>query len=159
MISLPIDPLLPKLLETLQEKKNVLLRASPGSGKTTRVPPALLKAPFLKPTQEVWVLEPRRVAAKYSALRIAEELNEPIGERVGYLFRFENRTSPKTRLKFLTEGMFNRLLLSDQTLRNVGIVILDEFHERHLQSDFALGFLKHLQKTTRPDLRIIVRIS
>lgn len=156
MISLPIDPLLPKLLETLQVKKNVILKASPGSGKTTRVPSALLDAAFFDRHQEVWVLEPRRVAAKYSALRVAEELGEEIGKRIGYQFRFENKTSRETRLKFLTEGMFTRLLLSNPNLEGVGAVILDEFHERHLQTDAALSLVRCLQRTSRPDLRILV---
>ncbi|MFM8269533.1 MAG: ATP-dependent helicase HrpB [Pseudomonadota bacterium] len=156
MISLPIDSLLPKLLETLQVKKNVILKASPGSGKTTRVPRAILEASFLKTHPEIWVLEPRRVAAKYSALRVAEELGEEIGKRIGYQFRFENKTSRETQLKFLTEGMFTRLLLSNPTLEGVGAVILDEFHERHLQTDTALSLVNCLQRTSRPDLRILV---
>jgi ATP-dependent helicase HrpB len=156
MISLPIDPLLPKLLGTLQVKKNIILKASPGSGKTTRVPRAILEGAILGSEQEIWVLEPRRVAAKYSALRVAEELGDEIGKRVGYQFRFENKTSRETRLKFLTEGMFFRLLLSNPQLERVGAVILDEFHERHLQTDTALSMVNCLQRTTRPDLRILV---
>ncbi|NBX77411.1 MAG: ATP-dependent helicase HrpB [Proteobacteria bacterium] len=156
MISLPIDSLLPKLLGTLQVKKNIILKASPGSGKTTRVPRALLESSLLNPGEEIWVLEPRRVAAKYSALRVAEELGDEIGNRVGYQFRFENKTSRETRLKFLTEGMFSRLLLSNPSLEGVGAIILDEFHERHLHTDTALSLVNCLQRTTRPDLRILV---
>lgn len=156
MISLPIDPLLPKLLETLQVKKSVILKASPGSGKTTRVPRAILEASLIKPHDEIWVLEPRRVAAKYSALRVAEELGEEIGKSVGYQFRFENKTCRETKLKFITEGMFTRLLLANPTLAGVGAVILDEFHERHLQTDTALSIAACLQKTSRPDLKILV---
>jgi len=155
-ISLPIDPLLPQLVKALEEKPNLILQASPGSGKTTRVPRALLECSFLSPQQEIWVLEPRRVAAKYSALRIADEMEEPIGNTVGYQFRFENKTSSKTRLKFLTEGMMMRFLLSDSSLSQVGIVVLDEFHERHLHSDTALNVLSFLQKTKRPDLRLVI---
>ncbi|NBV50200.1 ATP-dependent helicase HrpB [bacterium] len=156
MVSLPIDSLLPKLLDSVQAHKNIILKASPGSGKTTRVPPALLQSPAMEPGKEIWVLEPRRVAAKYSALRVAEEMGEPIGQTVGYHFRFENKTSPRTRLKFLTEGMFTRLLLGDPKLGSVGIVILDEFHERHIHSDIALSVLRHLQATSRPDLKLVV---
>lgn len=155
-ISLPIDPLLPQLVKALEEKPNLILQASPGSGKTTRVPRAFLGCSFLGPQQEIWVLEPRRVAAKYSALRIAEEMGEEIGRTIGYQFRFENKTSSQTRLKFLTEGMLMRFLLSDPSLSRVGIVVLDEFHERHLHSDTALNVLSYLQKTKRPDLRIVV---
>jgi len=156
MTSLPIDSLLPRLLGTLQVKKNIILKASPGSGKTTRVPRAILEGSILKPHEEIWVLEPRRVAAKYSALRVAEELGEEIGKRVGYQFRFENKTSRETKLRFLTEGMFSRLLLSNPKLEGVGAVILDEFHERHLQTDTALSLLNCLQRTYRPDLYILV---
>ena len=96
------------------------------------------------------------MAAKFAARRVASECNEEIGQTVGYQFRFEKVAGPRTSLLFLTEGIFLRRLLDDPTLRDVGIVILDEFHERHLQTDLALGYLRHLQTTSRPDLKILV---
>jgi ATP-dependent helicase HrpB len=105
---------------------------------------------------EVLVLEPRRLAARMAARRVAEERGEKLGETVGYQVRFEEVASAKTRLRFLTEGVLTRRLLSDPTLRNVGVVALDEFHERHLQADLALALLRRLRKTARPDLKLVV---
>lgn len=154
-ISLPIDPLIGELVASLEAQPNLVLQAAPGSGKTTRVPPALLGARF-RGDKEILVLEPRRLAAKMAANRVAEEMDERAGQTVGYQFRFENVGGPKTRIRFLTEGMFIRRLLSDPELKNVAAVVVDEFHERHLQGDVALGSLKRLQQTRRPDLRIVV---
>lgn len=155
LTSLPIDAYLAPLLIRLAQNPNLILKASPGSGKTTRVPAALLEADFAR-GGEVLVLEPRRLAAKMAAERVADELGSPIGDRVGYQFRFENRVGPKTRLKFLTEGTFLKRFLSDPELRGVAAVVLDEFHERHLHTDVALSLLRALQKSRRPDLRIVV---
>ena len=160
MISLPIDAAIPELLEKLGAGSNLVLQAEPGAGKTTRVPSALLKAAFRKPDQEIWVLEPRRLAAKMAARRVADERGEVIGGVVGYQFRFENVGSAATRLRFLTEGMLMRRLIGarreDPTLSKVAAVVLDEFHERHLHGDVALAYLKNLQQTVRPDLRLVV---
>ena len=153
---LPIDSLLPEILSSLESHPNLVIEASPGSGKTTRVPPALLKSAFRRHDQEILILEPRRIAAKYSAHRIATEMGCAVGEVVGYQFRYENVSSPKTRLKFVTEGMFMRMLMSNPRLDRVAAVILDEFHERHIHSDVALSYLKWLQETHRPELRIIL---
>ncbi|MCM2277159.1 MAG: ATP-dependent helicase HrpB [Oligoflexia bacterium] len=155
-IPLPIDALLPEALRSLEQVPNLVLQASPGTGKTTRVPPALLGASFRRPEQEIWVLEPRRLAAKWAAVRVAEDLGESPGRTVGYQFRFENVGSAATRLRFLTEGMLMRKLLADPELKRVAAVVLDEFHERHLHSDIALGYLRELQRTRRPELRLIV---
>jgi len=152
---LPIDALLPEIAESLRRSPNLVVQASPGSGKTTRIPPFLLDAGLLAANQEILVLVPRRLAAKMAALRVAEELGEEVGGRVGYQFRFENVSGPMTRLKFLTEGMLLRYLVKDPDLSRAGIVILDEFHERHLHSDVALSYLRHLQDR-RPDLRLLV---
>lgn len=156
MLALPIDRLLPQIIEACRQSNRLILQASPGSGKTTRVPSALLDASLFESPKEIWVLEPRRAAAKYSAHRICEERKSRLGDEVGYQFRFENKTGPKTRLKFLTEGIFNRLILSNPSLPQVGIVILDEFHERSVQTDTALSYLRHLQETTRPELKLLV---
>ncbi len=153
-MKLPIDTLIPEILEAFPKYRNFIIEAAPGSGKTTRIPPALLET--MKSDQEVWILVPRRLAAKTAASRVAKEKNEEVGESVGYHFRFEKMESPKTRLRFLTEGMFLRLLFKNPHLSKVGCVILDEFHERHLHTDVSLSYLKYLQSTKRPDLKIMV---
>ncbi|MFN0124661.1 MAG: ATP-dependent helicase HrpB [Blastocatellia bacterium] len=151
---LPIDSLLPEIVSVLRSAQNLVIEAPPGAGKTTRVPPALLR-PDIAGDGEVWVLEPRRLAARMSARRVAGEMGERLGETVGYQVRFEEISGPRTRLRFLTEGVLTRRLLSDPQLARVAVVILDEFHERHLQADMALALLKRLQQTTRPDLKLI----
>lgn len=148
--SLPIDSLLPQILESLRSVPNAVIEAAPGAGKTTRVPPALLEF------GGVVVLEPRRLAARLAAKRVASEMGESVGETVGYQVRFEDRSGPRTRLRFLTEGVLARRFLSDPELKGVSAVILDEFHERHLETDLALALLRRLQHTSRPDLRVVV---
>src|SRR5918997_4618522 len=154
MQSLPIDSLMPEIVASLARVPNLVVEAPPGAGKTTRVPAALLDA-GLAAEGEVWVLEPRRMAARLAARRVAEERGERLGETVGYQVRFEEVAGPRTRLRFLTEGVFTRRLLSDEKLTRAGVVVLDEFHERHLQADLALALLKRLQKGGRKDLRIV----
>ena len=146
-----MDAILPEILESLQCTPNLLIEAPPGAGKTTRVPPAILGLV----NGEVIVLEPRRIAARMAARRVASELGEEVGESVGYQVRFEERMGPRTRLRFVTEGILTRRLLTDPTLKGVDAVVLDEFHERHLDSDLGLALLKRLQHT-RPEIRIIV---
>ena len=150
---LPIDPILPDVVRTLDEGPCLVLEAPPGAGKTTRVPRALLDA---WTDGEIVVLEPRRLAARLAARRVAEELGEEVGGRVGYVVRFEDVSSAKTRIRFVTEGVLTRRMLVDPELRGVRAVILDEFHERHLHADVALAFLRGLQRGARPDLRIVV---
>jgi ATP-dependent helicase HrpB len=150
--ALPIDELIPRIVSALGAGPNLVIEAPPGAGKTTRVPPALLE----KFPGEVLVLEPRRLAARMAARRVAQELGEKPGETVGYQVRFEDVSGPRTRLRFLTEGVLTRRLLSDPKLARAGTVILDEFHERHLESDLALALLRRLQKTARADLRLVV---
>lgn len=149
--SLPIDALIPDILSSLAQTQNLLIEAEPGAGKTTRVPAALLRIV----NGDVLVSEPRRIAARLAAQRVAWELGEKPGRTVGYQVRFERVAGPQTRLHFLTEGVLIRRLLSDPELRGVGAVVLDEFHERHLEADLALALLKRLQQN-RPDLRILV---
>ncbi|HYE25414.1 MAG TPA: helicase-related protein, partial [Clostridia bacterium] len=149
--ALPVDALLPEIVESLGRNSNLVLEAPPGAGKTTRVPPALLGIV----REEVVVLEPRRIAARLAARRVAWELGEQPGQSVGYQVRFDEAVGPRTRLRFVTEGILTRRLLSDPNLKGVSAVVLDEFHERHLESDLALALLKRLQRT-RPDLRIVV---
>jgi ATP-dependent helicase HrpB len=149
--ALPVDAILPEIIDRLQHCPNLVIEAPPGAGKTTRVPPALLEVV----NGDVVVLEPRRIAARLAARRVAWEIGEPVGQTVGYQVRFEEVISQRTRLRFVTEGVLTRRLLSDPDLKGVAAVVLDEFHERHLDSDLALALLKRLQRT-RPDLRIVV---
>jgi ATP-dependent helicase HrpB len=149
--SLPIDDLIPDILASLEAFPNLIIEAEPGAGKTTRVPAAILASV----RGHVLVLEPRRIAARLAARRVAWELGEQIGHTVGYQVRFERVAGPRTRLHFLTEGVLTRRLFSDPELKGVDAVVLDEFHERHLESDLALTLLKRLQ-TGRPDLRIVI---
>ena len=148
---LPVDALLPDVLLSLDQNPNLLIEAEPGAGKTTRIPAALLTAV----RGDVLVLEPRRIAARLAARRVAWELDEEVGQTVGYQVRFERVAGPATRLHFLTEGVLTRRLFSDPHLNGVDAVVLDEFHERHLECDLALALLKRLQRT-RPELRIVV---
>ncbi len=148
---LPVDTILPEIIDSLKRCPNLVIEAPPGAGKTTRVPPALLQMV----SGEVVVLEPRRIAARMAARRVAWEAGEQVGQTIGYQVRFEEAVGPQTRLRFVTEGVLTRRLLSDPGLKGVAAVVLDEFHERHLESDLALALLKRLQQT-RPDLRIVV---
>ena len=146
-----MDEILPEMTAWLQRSSNLVIEAPPGAGKTTRVPPALLEIL----DGDVIVLEPRRIAARLSARRVAWEAGEEVGQTVGYQVRFEEAIGPRTRLRFVTEGVLTRRLLSDPRLKGVTAVVLDEFHERHLESDLALALLKRLQRS-RPELRIVV---
>ena len=152
---LPIDPFLPAILEALRERGCLVLGAEPGAGKTTRVPRALLDAGMLG-EGECWVLEPRRLAARLAAARVAAELGEPLGGAVGYAVRFDQKVSRATRVRFVTEGLLLRRLQDDPALRGISTVLLDEFHERHLQTDLGITLLRRLRKGPRPDLRLAV---
>jgi ATP-dependent helicase HrpB len=149
---LPIDGLLPSIREALVRSSNLVIEAPPGAGKTTRVPPTLLAMV----RGQVLVLEPRRLAARLAARRVADELGEKLGDTVGYQVRFDEVAGPRTRLRFLTEGILTRRLISDPSLAGVDAVVLDEFHERHLESDLALALLRRLQRARRRDLSIVV---
>ncbi|MGA7124513.1 MAG: ATP-dependent helicase HrpB [Polyangiaceae bacterium] len=154
MHPLPIDPLLPRVVTSLRAHPTLVIEAPPGAGKTTRIPRALLDAGIA--AGEIVVLEPRRLAARLAARRVAEELGEGVGETVGYQVRFEDVTSARTRIRFVTEGVLGRKLLSSPDLGGVSIVVLDEFHERHLQGDVALALVERLRRSRRPDLRVVV---
>ena len=157
---LPLDDAWPEIEAALQSHSNLVLVAEPGAGKTTRLPPRLMAhAHSQSQTQDrnkVLVLEPRRLAARAAASRIAFEQGWQVGQEVGYRVRFENKVAPTTRLEFLTEGLLTRHLQSDPELKDVSVVILDEFHERSLHTDLAIGLLKELQELARPDLKLIV---
>jgi ATP-dependent helicase HrpB len=154
---LPIDAFLPHIIETMRAHSAAVLIAPPGAGKTTRVPPALIQAGVLAadaPT--LLMLQPRRVAARASAQRIAEEKRWQLGQEVGYHIRFEKRYAPATRIRVLTEAILTRILLEDPYLDSIGCVVLDEFHERNLHTDLTLAFLREIQQTVRPDLKLLV---
>ncbi len=152
---LPIDAYLPGIVALLREHRALVLVAEPGAGKTTRLPAALLAAGFAE-RGDILVLEPRRIAARMAARRVASELGEEVGGRVGYQVRFEEVSSARTRVRFVTEGILTRKLVQDPELRGVSVVVLDEFHERHIHGDVALALLRRLARTTRPDLHIVV---
>ncbi len=154
MQPLPIDPVLPELVRLLVERGAVVLEAPPGAGKTTRVPTALLDG--LGGKGEILVLEPRRLAARMAAARVATERGERLGETVGYQVRFEDISSARTRIRFVTEGIVTRRLVSDPRLSGVDVVVLDEFHERHLHGDVALALVQRLRRGARPDLKVVV---
>lgn len=153
--NLPIIEVLPELQTTLAQNTTVLLSAPPGAGKSTLVPLELLEAVWLK-DQKIIMLEPRRLAAKTVAMRMADLLGESVGETVGYRIRFENRVSSKTKIEVVTEGILTRMLQSDNSLEGIGIVIFDEFHERSIFADVALALSREAQQILRNDLRILV---
>lgn len=161
MIPLPIDTVLPRLCSVLRDHPAVVLRAPTGAGKTTRVPPALLAS---MPGSEVGaagdkivlMLEPRRLAARAAARRIADERRTRLGDEVGFHVRFERVSSPRTRILVVTEGLLVRMLQDDPFLERVGVVVFDEFHERNLDTDLALALVRKVQTQVRPDLKIVV---
>lgn len=152
---LPIDPYLPGIARSIREHGALVVIGPPGSGKTTRVPPAVLEG-GLRAKGKVLVLEPRRIAARAAAVRIAAERSWTLGAEVGYTVRFENRTGPKTRLQVLTEGILTRMIRSDPFLEGVAAVILDEFHERSIHADLALALLREVRASGRDDLALAV---
>jgi ATP-dependent helicase HrpB len=152
---LPIDAVLDDLARTLQSHNAAVLVAPPGAGKTTRVPLALLDEPWAR-AKKIIVLEPRRIAARASADRMAKTLGERAGETVGYRVRFGSKVSRATRIEVVTEGIFSRQILDDPELTGVAAVLFDEFHERSLDADLGLALARDAQTGLREDLRILV---
>lgn len=150
---LPIDAVLPELLAALDRAGQAVLQAPPGAGKTTRVPLALLAAGT---PGRIVMLEPRRLAARAAAERMAQTLGEPVGRTVGYRMRGDSRTSPETRIEVLTEGILTRMIQSDPDLPGVGALIFDEFHERSLAADLGLALAIESRGALRPDLKLLV---
>ena len=153
--SLPIWKIHANLLDTLKTGNRLVLVAPTGSGKTTQVPQMLLDA-GIAGDKMIVVLQPRRVAARTVATRVASERKGKPGAEVGYQIRFDDSTSADTRIAFVTEGILLRWLQDDRTLSRVGAVVFDEFHERNLLSDVALALVKDLQQSQRPDLAVLV---
>ena len=153
---LPIWRLHADLIRTLTEGNQLVLVAATGSGKTTQVPQMILDAGLVAEGRQIVVLQPRRVAARTVATRVAWERQVRLGAEVGYQVRFEDRIGDATRIAFVTEGILLRWLQDDPRLSQIGVLIFDEFHERNLLSDVALALAKRLQATERPDLRLVV---
>jgi ATP-dependent helicase HrpB len=152
---LPIDEVLPQIIAALRDGNCAVLRAPTGAGKTTRVPPALLEAGLAREGQ-ILVLQPRRLAARAAAWRMAEERGTPLGGEIGYQVRFERKASRHTRILVLTEGLLVRMLQDDPLLEKVSMVVFDEFHERTLDADLALAITRRLQTEVRSDLKLLV---
>ena len=154
-MSFPVEAIIPQICASLARNRTVVLRAPPGSGKTTCVPPALLNAPFLQ-GKKILMLEPRRLAARSCAAYIASRLGEPLGETVGFQVRLERKISARTRLEIVTEGLLAQRLVSDPELSDVGLIIFDEFHERSLQCDLGFAMALDVRRALRDDLRLLV---
>ena len=152
---LPVDDVLPALREVLAVGSVVVLQAPPGAGKTTHVPLALLEEPWLG-RQRIVILEPRRLAARAAARRMASLLGEEVGRTVGFRVRGETRVSRATRIEVVTEGVLTRMLLADPALEGVGCVVFDEFHERSVHADLGLALALQAQELVRPELRLVV---
>jgi ATP-dependent helicase HrpB len=146
---------LPALCRTLTEGRNALLTAAPGAGKTTRVPLALLNASWLD-GKRLLMLEPRRLATRAAAHRMATTLGESVGQTVGYRMKLDTKVGPKTKIEVVTEGILSRLLQQDPSLNAYAIILFDEFHERSLQADTGLALCLESQRLFRPDLRLLV---
>ncbi|HEX3988181.1 MAG TPA: DEAD/DEAH box helicase, partial [Verrucomicrobiae bacterium] len=152
---LPIYEIEGEIISRLKSDRRLILSAPTGSGKSTQVPQMLLQHGLLGDGQVV-VLQPRRLATRLLATRVAQELNVQLGQEVGYQIRFENVTSAKTKIRFVTEGVLLRQMIDDPQLRGVSALIFDEFHERHLYGDITLARALDLQEQLRPNLNLIV---
>lgn len=152
---LPVADIIHEVQQQLQERTTLIVTAPPGAGKSTLLPLTLLDAEWLK-GQKILMLEPRRLAAKTIAMRMADLMGEEVGKTIGYRVRFENRVSANTQLEVLTEGILTRMLHDDNALEGVGLVIFDEFHERSIHADVALALCREAQQVLRPDLRILI---
>jgi ATP-dependent helicase HrpB len=152
---LPIEAIVPAVVAELDAGRNLVVQADPGAGKTTRLPEVMLAHGWAE-HGEIWVAQPRRIAARLAAVRVASQRGEGVGATIGYQVRFDSKTSAATRVRFVTEGILARRLLDDPALPGIGAIVFDEFHERHLDGDLALALVRALQRGARPELRIAV---
>src|SRR6267154_3534313 len=153
--ALPIDAALPELTAALTARNVAVLVAPPGAGKSTRVPLVLAKEPWAR-AKKIIVLEPRRLAARAAAARMATTLGEQVGETVGYRVRFGSKISRATRIEVVTEGVFTRRVLDDPGLDGIAALLFDEFHERSLDADLGLALARDVQTGLREELRLLV---
>ncbi len=151
----PISEIIPELKKKFLTEQIVIVQAPPGAGKSTVLPVQILNDPWLA-NKKILLLEPRRLAARSVAIRMADLLHEKVGEQVGYRVRFESVVSARTRIEVVTEGILTRMIQSDNSLEDVGLVIFDEFHERSLQADLALALCLQVQELLRNDLRLLI---
>jgi ATP-dependent helicase HrpB len=154
-VDLPVNAILPQLAAALRGGTAAVLEAPPGAGKSTVVPLALLDEPWVR-GRRILLLEPRRLATRAVAARMAQTLREPVGETVGYRMRLDTRVTSRTRLEVVTEGVLTRMLQQDAALEGVAAVIFDEFHERSLNADLGLALCLEAQALLSPDLRLLV---
>ena len=155
---LPVLGLVPELRQKLQTDPKVVLQAPPGSGKTTLLPLLLRDEPWLEGLKIV-MLEPRRLAARAAARRMADLLGEKVGETVGFRVRHESAVSQSTKIEVVTEGILTRYLQNDPTLNDYGLVIFDEFHERHLQADIGLAFALQMQERGNTAILFVLSVE
>ena len=154
-IDLPVTEIINEVKSKLANENTLLVNASPGAGKSTLLPLALFEENWLQ-GKKIIMLEPRRLAAKTIAWRMASLLNEEVGQTIGYRIRLDTKVSKQTKIEVVTEGILTRMLHSDNALEEVGLVIFDEFHERNLQADLAMALCREAQQVLRPDLRILI---
>ena len=154
-INLPIVEILPEVVQNIKEEQNLILNAEAGAGKSTIIPLALLEL-FKDKKQKIIMLEPRRLAAKSIAQRMSQLIGEEVGNTIGYSIRFETRISENTQIEVVTEGILNKMMDSDPELKNVAIIIFDEFHERSIHADVALALARYTQQNSRPDLKLLI---
>jgi len=154
-INLPIVEVLPEVIQKIQREQNLILNAEAGAGKSTIIPLALLDV-LSQTQQKIIMLEPRRLAAKSIAQRMSQLLGEEVGKTVGYRIRFETRISDQTKIEVVTEGILNKMMDSDPELKDVAIIIFDEFHERSIHADVALALARFTQQHSRPDLKLLI---
>ncbi|MFC3414585.1 ATP-dependent helicase HrpB [Algoriphagus hitonicola] len=152
---LPVQEIISEVQNHFSSQNSLIIQAPPGAGKSTLLPLALLEEPWLK-GKKIVMLEPRRLATKSIAQRMADMLGEKVGQTVGYRIRFETAITDKTRLEVITEGILTRMMHQDNALENIGLLIFDEFHERNLFSEVALALAREVQQVLRPDLRILL---
>jgi len=154
-VDFPIQEIIPEIKQKLEGNPVIILQAPPGAGKSTILPLQLLNEKWLN-NKKIILLEPRRLAARSVAERMAQLLNETAGQTIGYRVRFENKTSASTKIEVVTEGILTRMLQNDNALENLGLVIFDEFHERSLNADLALALCLQVQQLLRDDLKILI---